>query len=159
MSVKDQFTAEEWESLAHGPFLVSTAIGVSDPSGPFGLVKESLALAKEVREAVAGEAGPLTQAVAGDLRAHKPSRADLVGDHPRTPDEARINALEKLKDVAALAREKGGTGADAYIAWLAGIATAVAEAAKEGGFLGIGGEAVSADEQTAIAEVRQALGA
>jgi hypothetical protein len=159
MSVKDQFTAEEWESLAHGPFLVSMSIGMSDPSGPFGMMKESMALAGRVKDAIQGEAGELTKEVAADLRSNRPSRADLIGDHPRTSAEARINALEKLRAVRALATAKGGANAAPYIAWLASIATAVAEAGKEGGFLGIGGEAVSADEATAIAEIKAALGA
>ena len=36
--------------------------------------------------------------------------------------------------------------------------TEIAEAGKEGGFLGIGGEAVSADEQAALGKIRVALG-
>jgi hypothetical protein len=159
MSIKDQFTADEWKSVAHGPFLISTAIGMADPSGPFGMMKEGMALAGAVKHAIQGEAGELAKEVATDLRHHRPSRSDLVGEGVRSTDEARTNAVAKLRSVAALVGTKAGADAAAYTSWLAGIAGAVAEAGKEGGFLGIGGEAVSADEEQAITEIRSALGA
>jgi hypothetical protein len=44
-----------------------------------------------------------------------------------------------------------------YKHWVLGIADRVARAAKEGGFLGIGGERISSDEKAAIAAIREAL--
>jgi hypothetical protein len=159
MSIKDQFTAEEWVTVSHGPFLVSTAIGMADPSGPFGMMKEGMALAGQVKHAIQGEAGELAKEVATDLRHHRPSRTDLVGDGVRSTEEARTNAIARLRSVAELVGSKAGADAAAYTGWLAGIASAVAEAGKEGGFLGIGGESVSDDEEKAIADIKAALGA
>lgn len=159
MGVKDQFTTEEWKSVSHAPFLVSTAIGMADPSGPFGMMKEGIALAGAVKNAIQGEAGELAKEVATDLRHHRPSRSDLVGEGVRSTGEARTSAIAKLRSVARLVGSKAGTDASAYTTWLAGIAGAVAEAGREGGFLGIGGEAVSDDEERAIGEIRTALGA
>lgn len=159
MSVKDQFTEQEWESVSHGPFLVSTAIGMADPSGPFGMMKEGMALAGQVKHALQGEAGELAKEVATDLRHHRPSRSDLVGEGVRSTAEARTNAIAKLREVAEFVKAKAGTDAGAYTSWLAGISGAVAEAGKEGGFLGIGGESVSADEASAVADIKTALGA
>jgi hypothetical protein len=156
MSLKDQFSADEWESLAHGPFLVSTAIGMSDPSGPFQMVKESMALAGAVKHAIEGEAGELAQAVAGELRQHRPGRKDLVGD-AKSHAEAREHAVAKLREIGDLADAKAGADAAPFKKWLAGLATSVAEAGKEGGFLGIGGESVSDAEEAAIAEIGSAL--
>jgi hypothetical protein len=48
--------------------------------------------------------------------------------------------------------------APAYGRLLVDAATRVAEASKEGGFLGIGGTRVSAQEQQAIDEIRAAVG-
>ena len=42
--------------------------------------------------------------------------------------------------------------------WLRDISQKVAEAAKEGGFLGIGGERVSPAEQATLEEIDEALG-
>jgi hypothetical protein len=156
MSVKDQFTADEWRSLVHAPFLVSTAIGMSDPSGPFQMVKESMALAGAVKTAVEGGAGELAKAVAGELRQHRPGRKDLVGE-TRSHIDAQAHAVGKLRTIGDLADAKAGADAAPFKKWLAGLATAVAEAGKEGGFLGIGGESVSDAEETAISQIESAL--
>ena len=42
--------------------------------------------------------------------------------------------------------------------WLLTVATATAEAGREGGFLGIGAVRVSEQEQAALAALKQALG-
>ena len=47
----------------------------------------------------------------------------------------------------------------AFRRWLVAAAQAAADAAKEGGFLGFGGEPVSAGEQQMLDQVRAALGA
>ena len=47
--------------------------------------------------------------------------------------------------------------APAFKLWLRGISQRVAEAAKEGGFLGFGGVQVSDAEQKALADISQAL--
>ena len=44
-----------------------------------------------------------------------------------------------------------------YVDWSISLAEKVASAAKEGGFLGIGGERVSEEERRAIHAVRDAL--
>ena len=49
--------------------------------------------------------------------------------------------------------------AEAYVNWAIQVAEQVALAAKEGGFLGVGGERVSAQEMTALDAIREALGA
>ena len=156
MSVKDQFTAQEWESLAHAPFLVSTAIGVSDPSGPFQIVKESMALAGSLRSAAEGQAGELAKAVAGEVRQHRPGRKDLVGD-ARSHADAQAHAVGKLRAIGDLADAKAGADAAPFKKWLSGLAGAVAEAGREGGFLGIGGESVSDAEEAAISQIESAL--
>lgn len=158
MASKDAFSADEWDAIAKAPFFVSMAIGVADPSGPFGMIKEGAALGKAVKAAADGHAGELAKAVAAELREHRPSRDEMAGGAKST-DEASKAAIEKLRGIAEIVNTKGGgTDGQAYKAWLAELADHVAEAGKEGGFLGIGGESVSEDEKTAIAGVRSALG-
>ena len=156
MSVKDSFSPDEWNSVAQAPFFISAAIGMSDPSGPFGMMKEGMALAREVKEAIDGQHGELAKEVATEIRSHRPSRHDLIGD-AKSPDEAQAHAMQTLTTIATLA-EKAGSDAGPFLAWLNSSAQAIAEAGKEGGFLGFGGEAVSADEQAALGKVRVALG-
>ena len=51
-----------------------------------------------------------------------------------------------------------GHDRDAFRAWLVATAQAAADAAKEGGFMGFGGEQVSAGEQQMLDQVRAAIG-
>jgi len=48
--------------------------------------------------------------------------------------------------------------ADGFKSWLLSLSNRVAEAAKEGGFLGIGGTRVSEQEQSALKATAMALG-
>jgi len=47
--------------------------------------------------------------------------------------------------------------ADAFRRWLLAVATAAADAAKEGGFMGFGAELVSQGEQRMLGELRATL--
>ena len=55
-------------------------------------------------------------------------------------------------------KAKSPADAQEFRTWLMSIARKAAEAAKEGGFLGIGGTQVSASEQAALAQLGTALG-
>ena len=63
----------------------------------------------------------------------------------------------KLADL--LAKKASTEEAAEYKAWAMSVAENVAKAAKEGGFLGFGGEQVSAGEKTLFAELASTLGA
>ena len=76
----------------------------------------------------------------------------------KSPDEARTYALDQLKQVAALLRQKAPNDATAFSQWLQQVAQRVASASKEGGFLGFGGTLVSEQEQTALRDIGAVLG-
>ena len=59
--------------------------------------------------------------------------------------------------VALLSRRVSSRETEAYVDWTLEVAENVAQAAKEGGFLGIGGERVSPPEEAAIAAIEEAL--
>lgn len=65
---------------------------------------------------------------------------------------------DALKQVATLADSKAGADAAGFKRWLAALAERVAQASKEGGFLGIGGTRVSEQETTALRDIGVALG-
>jgi hypothetical protein len=54
-------------------------------------------------------------------------------------------------------QHKSPGDADAYRSFLVGIAERTAQAAKEGGFLGFGGEWVSKDERTVLNRISEAV--
>ncbi|HYZ26703.1 MAG TPA: hypothetical protein VE597_07330 [Geminicoccaceae bacterium] len=73
------------------------------------------------------------------------------------PEEASTNAVEGLRQVAALLDAKAPADAAAFKTWLQSIAQHVAEASKEGGFLGFGGVQVSDAEKATLAQITTAL--
>jgi hypothetical protein len=74
------------------------------------------------------------------------------------PGEIKGKALDGLRQVATLLAAKAPADAAAFKAWLTQIGQGVAEAAKEGGFLGFGGIQVSEAEKATLAEIATALG-
>ena len=73
------------------------------------------------------------------------------------PPEIKAKCIDTLRQVADVVDTKAPGDAVAFKTWLRQISQHVAEAAKEGGFLGIGGVAVSDAEKATLAEVSKAL--
>jgi hypothetical protein len=63
-----------------------------------------------------------------------------------------------LREVSAILDAKAPSDAVAFKAWLRGISQKVAEASKEGSFLGVGGGQVSDAEKATLADISKALG-
>ena len=64
-----------------------------------------------------------------------------------------------LGDTVAIVDEKASAAeSTAYKQWLMSVAQAVAEAGKEGGFLGIGAERVSEQEEIVLENYRKTIG-
>ncbi|HYO84026.1 MAG TPA: hypothetical protein VES20_21665 [Bryobacteraceae bacterium] len=85
---------------------------------------------------------------------------DTLGglDAKTSKDRLKSLALERVAAVMLILDEKGSPEeASAVGQWLYGIAEKVANAAKEGGFLGFGGTQVSEDERVFLSELRTAL--
>ncbi len=50
MATKADFTADEWNQIQRAPFMAGLAVVAASPSGPFGVVKEMLAVGRTLRE-------------------------------------------------------------------------------------------------------------
>jgi NAD/NADP transhydrogenase alpha subunit len=143
MTTKAAFTPDEWKSLLQSPLLVGIAVSAAEPSGLFGMLKESMSSARALLQAKAdANADELVKAVADDFGtsegrglAQDGLKALLGGGKPA---DIKPKALDALRAVSALLASKAVVDALAYKTWLAGVAKAVAEAAPEGGFLGFG---------------------
>jgi hypothetical protein len=162
MADKASFTAEEWKKLVESPMLASMAVTAAEPSGLWGLLKESFAasgvLARAKTEAGANQ---LVKAVVAEFEtaegrgiARDGLQARLKGSKP---EQASSNATEGLRQVAALLDAKAPADAAAFKSWLQSIAQHVAEASKEGGFLGFGGVQVSDAEKATLGQIASAL--
>jgi len=160
MAGKGDFTADEWSLLCRSPMLAALVVVAASPSGPFGVLKEMIAVGKLVAETKAkGGGDDLVGAVVGEITTREGiERAKPTDIQGMSPDQARSHALDQLKQVAALLRQKAPSDAGGFSQWLQEVGKRVANASKEGGFLGIGGTLVSEQEEAALRDTAAALG-
>ena len=161
MSHKDAFTPEEWTDVTLAPMLASFAVTAADPSGLVGVIRESSATGWAIK-AAKEPAGTLMAEIVATYEdaegrdAIRDALRELV--RGKKPSEATAAAIARLGDAARLVSAKAPAEADSFKAWIGAIAETVAEAGKEGGFLGFGGEKVSAAERKTLADIDTALG-
>lgn len=141
MTGKADFTEEEWNLVREGPPTAGMIVLVSSKGGSF---RETWALAKTFAEARKQQSeSELLDAIVAD----KP-------DTPRfhSPEEAEQQGLEQLRQAVALLRQKATPeDVESYGNFVREVARRVAEAHKEED------QAVSAEEQEAIAKIETAL--
>ncbi|ANC71924.1 hypothetical protein [Deinococcus radiodurans] len=160
MSVKDNFTADEWFKVMTGPGRAGAAVVAASPSGLTGLLAEAQAIAASVRESVSGTPRtPLMEAMAAELLGTPPDPKDLPQQNTRDMEEVKAQSIEGVRQAAWLVSSKASPeDAAAYRQMLLKVVENTANAAKEGGFLGIGGEQVNDKERAVMDELRQVIG-
>ena len=159
---KSSFTPDEWKLLLESVMAASIAITTAEPSGLWGLLKESFAGGTELAKAKVGPGtDTLIKAVVdefGTTEGRSVTRDGLKNKLKGSkPAEMKDKCIEILRQAAALVDAKAPGDAAAFKGWLKQISQHVAEAAKEGGFLGIGGIQVSEAEKATLAEISSAL--
>jgi hypothetical protein len=162
MANKASFTADEWKQLLESPMLASMAVTAAEPSGLWGMLRESFAaggqLAKAKTDAGTNE---LIKALVEDFGSAEGRSAARDGLQARLqgskPVEVKDKAVAGLRQVAALLDAKAPGDAAAFKTWLQSIGQHVADAAKEGGFLGFGGVQVSDAEKATLTDISNAL--
>ncbi len=155
MSDKADFNADEWDLLRSAPVMASLLVVAASPSGPVGLVQETTAAGKVIVQTPETAQTPLLKTLSADVMQTMAIPKPPPG---ATPEKVQEAAAEILRRTSVLLSTKATPEEASEIkAWLAEIAQATAEAAKEGGFLGFGGVSVSDQEKTALAMVDAAL--
>ncbi len=154
MTSKQDFTGQEWNRIRRAPLVAGVAISLADPGGPIEVAKESVASLRSATLPPSQE--ELLASVALDVQALAQQRQNPLGDFkPRSGQQV----LEELRGVNEIVTAKATPQeAEAFRRWLLAAAQAAADAAKEGGFMGFGGEQVSAGEQQMLEQVRAAIG-
>lgn len=149
MTTKAQFNAEEWTILQEAPLLAGMRVVAA---GRGGTLRETMAMGQVYAEA---------------RRRH--ADAELLDDLVSTPPAMDASRFSSPRDIATVSAERLGEAArilqvksapeevDAYRQFVVDVARAAAVAHREGGFLGIGGEQVGAEEQAALDEIEAAL--
>ena len=163
MATKSDFSADQWRTLRETPHLVVIAVAAAGASGLFGSLKEAIAPAGAMIEALQGD---------NELLRHICHKDEMKAAVDEIKDDAKAGgriediraffadaANARAKAAIAILKEKGSAGdVDAYADFLLKLADKVANAAKEGGFLGFGGERVSEPERAMMASLAAAVG-
>src|SRR5919106_4945593 len=160
MAKKADFTLEEWQRILSLPQVASLYLALASPSNPLGLAQEMIASTKGIVEALKSSSGnELIDAVAADIREKAEKREKLEPPLQTSNDLNKMKAqcLQACRDVAAVLLQKAPADAPAYKQWVYQAAQNSANAAKEGGVFGIGGERVSEAETAALKEIAMAL--
>jgi hypothetical protein len=163
MSIKDKFTEQEWQELMQAPMLAGIAVTAADPGGLWGAVKESSSVARSLIEAKSSpDPDSLPTIISASLedsegrRVTQQNLLQLVKG--RKPAEVSAAAVERLREIDELIAAKAPDQTGTYRQFVRTTAQNVAEASKEGGFLGFGGETISDAEKKTLEDIDRALG-
>jgi hypothetical protein len=162
MTDKSTFTPEEWKLLLESVMMAGIAITAAEPSGLWGLLKESFASGSALVSAkMDPRSNPLIKAVVEDFATadgrnitRDGLKKELTGSKP---GEIKAKCIETLRQAGAVVGAKAPDDAAAFKGWLHQISQHVAEASTEGGFLGFGGVPVSEAEKATLNEISGAL--
>ena len=157
MTTKADYTDEEWATLRRAPQVAGFAVSLADPGGPIELTKETMASLKAVGKPPGDE--ELVIAVSQEALAQAQAHHNVVKELDLKASTAREQIVEELRKTNEILSAKATPEeAATFRAWLIQSAQDAAEAAKEGGFLGIGAVRVSEGEQKMLAQLREILG-
>jgi len=164
MTDKSSFTTDEWTLLLESPMIAGMAITAADPSGLWGLLKESFAgWGALIRAITSPTTNTLVKAVVADFSTSEGRSAARDGLKSKfansQPADVKTKSIDSLRTVSGLLDTKAPADSAAFKNWLRQISQSTAEAATEGGGLfGIGGVQVSDAEKATLTEISSALG-
>ena len=162
MADKSNFTPDEWQVLMESMMMAGIAVSAADPSGLWGLLKESFAGSSALAAVKTDPTtNPLIKAMVADFETSRGRAIARDGIKEKfsglKPPEIKTKCIETLGQVAAVVDAKAPDDAAAFKAWLRQISQHVAEAASEGGWFGLGGTQVSEAEKATLGEISGAL--
>jgi ribosomal 30S subunit maturation factor RimM len=170
MSITEKFTEEEIFLLSTTPSMIGSSMAFAEGSG-LGTVKEIFSSAKSVMSGIKQyPENQLIQAILPNLEDRKEAMAQAKEYREKgvaRMKELGVNSHEKMRELLIkdcqevsrlLAEKSTPEEAAEYKEWSMSVAENVAKAAKEGGFLGIGGTRISQAEIELFNQIAGALG-
>lgn len=163
MTLKANVTPEEWTRILQAPFIAGFAVTAADPGGLIGAVQESSAMAKTLQTAANNGEDDLASAVLAEIKSSegrgrlREAMKELTKS--RKPAEASDMAIEALRQTLSVVHQKSPADYDALGTLITSVATNVAEAANEGGFMGFGGVPVSDAEKKTLGDIESTIAA
>ena len=151
MTSKAEFNAEEWSLVCEVPPLAGILVITAQRGGT---LRESMSMGEAFKEARSQQgASELLDEVLGSAPQIEPTQFN-------SPEELKQHSLGRIREAVGLLEQKATPEeVEDYRGFVLSVAQKAAEAHKEGGFMGVGGERVSEAEQATLDEIRGALGA
>lgn len=151
-AMRKAFTDVDWAKIRAAPIAVSYLIITAADTKGAGAVQELGAAAGALVESIkaAAPASLMGTAFGCGMSMHELERFKKTGP-------TREGVLAMIRETALAVKENSPPDAQAYCAMLMNVAQKAAEAAKEGGFLGIGGKWVSEAEEQMLDDIKKAL--
>jgi hypothetical protein len=160
MATREDFAEVEWAVICDAAHSAAFAMMLVGHSGLFGSMKEMLVAGKTAAAGLASDSElvrAICQPEAMGLMRERLTEAmtEAEGMDPR--EVLAGKAVEWLREALPIVKKKAPEDAEAYQRWVLESAETMANASKEGGFLGIGGERVSPAEAALLAALRAAV--
>ena len=158
MTGKADFTEDEWTKLYRAPVVAGLGVTLADPGGPIEISKEAMA-AMTTATAPTVDHGLVVDLAEG-LKVVLEEKQNPVSDlKPESGVDPRQMILDELSEANRIVTEKATPEeATSYRSWVLESAKRAAEAAKEGGFFGMGAVQVSEREQQILDKLEEMLG-
>jgi len=159
MTTKADFSTEEWQSIVQAPMAIGGLVTLASPAIGDAM-KESMSVAKKIAELAQNTGNEeLLGALAEEFKSRATAKEAQLKMETRDPAAVKAQMLGVVQSAAAAIDAKA-TPEEATKAkqWLYSLGEAAANAAKEGDFMGIGGQKVSPEEEAVLAEIKTALG-
>lgn len=151
MEAKEKFSPQEWQQVLSLPVYCAALIITGDLSALPGLIEESQALYQMLDETREHQQdGELARAAAEMLLSRQTENERQTMLQALQFGDSQEMLAETRGVVALINSRVDQEARRAYYHWTYELAVEVAEAAREGGFLGLGGVAVSPEEQALL---------
>lgn len=170
MGKLENYTESEWEIVSSTPQLVGVAMAGAGSSGLFGSTKEMFASARSMMTAKKEYAeNSLIQSILPDTSDPKRAMADAKAQRDIVMERLKSNNIKSSEDlqnfilqdcetaIGILEQKESAEVISGYKKMVLEVAEKVANAAKEGDFLGFGGERFSEKEQKLFAQLKNKL--
>jgi hypothetical protein len=149
VTAKADFNAEEWSTVVEAPVLAGMRVVTA---GRGGRIRETIAIGKVYATARQAQGkSELLDAILSSPPAVDSQGVQEAGNLAAASSDRLREALRILSAKATVDEES------AYKRFVLAVATAAAEAHKEGGFIGIGGKRISDEERVALDEIEAIL--
>ena len=168
MSFESRFSEDEKFLLGNTPFAIGSTMAFSEGSG-FGTIKELYSSTKTFIDGIkAYPENVIIEAIVPNMQSDegKAKAKELQNSYKEWVKSQGVDSFDAMKKivirdaetVAKLLTDKARENeSKEYKEWAMSIARNVANAAKEGGFLGFGGERISEKEREFYNQIATAL--